>query len=240
MQVAPSLFQAFSTTPHVSQISYIGLDGLFFSYYFDGNQTLALYSNSSFSLNSSGVPIGKGKYTWYKQPVDRDTGKVYGEAAMTKPSSVNTSIWFLKALNNTDGLGSLGTGWNEARDALFLNTAGINGTRGAVSLGFPVKPITNLFTGINLYGGRLSIATNDGTVLVQGLPNTRMTIANDSISFQLITNTKTGAKQITPVKYVSCTSGNGTLSIGDMDYKVYCSQFEVAGVKSVCSIHVIA
>ncbi|KAK9201958.1 hypothetical protein WN944_017167 [Citrus x changshan-huyou] len=235
-KVAPSLFQAFLTTPHASQISYIGLDGLFFGYYVDGNQTLALYSNSSFSPNPNGFPIAKGKYTWYKQPVDRDTGKLYGEAIVTKPSSVTKSTWFLKALNSTDGLGSLGTGWSKARDALFLNTAGINGTRGAVSLGFPVKPVTNLFTDINLYGGRLLIATNDGEVLVPGLPNTRMTIVNNSISFQLITNTKTRAQQMNPVKNVSCTSGNGTLSIGEIDYKVYCSQFEVAGVKSVYSL----
>ena len=33
MQVAPLLFQSFSTIPYISQVSFIGTDGLFLSYY---------------------------------------------------------------------------------------------------------------------------------------------------------------------------------------------------------------
>ncbi|KAL5858202.1 hypothetical protein ACOSQ3_005660 [Xanthoceras sorbifolium] len=240
LQVAPSMFQAFSTIPHMSQISYIGLEGLFFSYYIDNNQTLAIYCNSSSSAPELSFDVNrKKKYVWYTQLVDRDTGKLYGEAIVSRPLSVNSS-WLQEALNSTDGFASLGSGWNKAGDPLFLNTASINGLA-AVSLGFPVKAITNIFTGINLYGGSLSMATNDGQVLVEGLPNTHIMVANNSISFQSKKRVN-GNHQTSETVYVTCMPGAAAadsyyiLNIGDTDYHVYCSSLELAGVKSVYAL----
>ncbi|KAJ0111766.1 hypothetical protein Patl1_00895 [Pistacia atlantica] len=199
-KVAPSLFEAFSTIPHISQISYIGLDGFFFSYYIDNNQTLAVFSNSSFSLQSS---VTRKNYTWYRQPVDIITGRVYGEAIIIPTSS------------------------------------SVRGIRGAVSLGFPVKAITDFYTaGINLFGGSLSMTTIDGEVLVEGLPNTRMIVTHDSISLQL---KKTNGQQLSHVEYVSCTPGNAItniVKIAETDYNIYCSRLEIAGVKSVYALAV--
>ncbi|KAL5791931.1 hypothetical protein ACOSP7_000525 [Xanthoceras sorbifolium] len=236
--VAPSMFQAFSTIPHMSQISYIGLDGLFFSYYIDNNQTLAMYCNSS-SAPEPNFDVNRMKHMWYTQPVDRDTGNLYGEATVSRPLSVNFS-WLQEALNSTAGFASLGFRWN-AGDPLFLNTASINGLA-AVSLGFPVEAITNFFTGINLYGGSFSLATNDGQVLVEGLPNTHIMVANNSISFQSkkIVN---GNLQISETRYVTCMPGTAAysyhvLNIAGTDYNVYCSSLELAGVKSVYALMV--
>ncbi|KAK3194261.1 hypothetical protein Dsin_025571 [Dipteronia sinensis] len=177
MVAAPSLFQAFSTFPHMSEISYIGLDGLFFSYYIDNNQTLAMYCNSSPAPDQLSVYANTSCYT---QHADGHTGNLYGEATVTSPVNINSSLLH-EALNSTNGFASLGSGLNKAGDPLILNTASING-RGAVSLGFPVKAITNFFTGMNLYGGSLSMATNDGQVLVEGLPNTQ----NDQLTYPYV------------------------------------------------------
>ncbi|TXG63311.1 hypothetical protein EZV62_010305 [Acer yangbiense] len=237
-RVAPSLFQAFSTIPHMSEISYIGLDGLFFSYYIDNNQTLAMYCNSSSAPDQPSVYANTNCYT---QPVDGYTGNLYGEATVTSPLNIKSSL-LQEALNSTSGFASLGSGLNKAGDPLFLNTASING-RGAVSLGFPVKAITNFFTGMNLYGGSFSMATNDGQVLVEGLPNTRMIVVDNFIFFQS-NKTINGNQQQTSdnIVYVEyCKPGVDSyhiLNIGEKDYKVYCSPLELAGVKLVYALTV--
>ncbi|KAK2649646.1 hypothetical protein Ddye_017135 [Dipteronia dyeriana] len=236
-RVAPSLFQAFSTIPHMSEISYIGLDGLFFSYYIDNNQTLAVYCNSSSAHDLPSVYANKSCYT---QHADGQTGNLYGEATATSPVNINSSLLH-DALNSTNGFASLGTGLNKAGDPLILNTASING-RGAVSLGFPVKELTNFFTGMNLYGGSLSMATNDGQVLVEGLPNTRMIVVDSFISFQS-NKTISGNQQQTSdnLVYVECMSRVDSyhiLNIGEKDYKVYCSPLELADVKLVYALTV--
>lgn len=52
-QVAPYMFLAFSIVPHQCQSSYVGENGLLFSYYMESNQTFALFANSSYtSINS--------------------------------------------------------------------------------------------------------------------------------------------------------------------------------------------
>ncbi|KAK2649649.1 hypothetical protein Ddye_017138 [Dipteronia dyeriana] len=236
-RVAPSLFQAFSTIPHMSEISYIGLDGLFFSYYIDNSQTLAMYCNSSSAPDPPNVYANTSCYT---QHTDGHTGNLYGEATVTSPVNINSSLLH-EALNSTNGFASLGSGSNRAGDPLILNTASING-RGAVSLGFPVKAITNFFTGMNLYGGSLSMATNDGQVLVEGLPNTRMIVVDNFISFQS-NKTINGNQQQTSdnLVYVECmprVDSYHILNIGEKDYKVYCSPLELAGVKSVYALTV--
>jgi hypothetical protein len=73
-QVAPLLFEAFETVPHLTQISYIGMEGLFFSYCSDHDQALAIY---------------------YVHPVNNETGKVFGEAIISN-CSISTS-WIKKS-----------------------------------------------------------------------------------------------------------------------------------------------
>ncbi|CBI36943.3 unnamed protein product, partial [Vitis vinifera] len=234
-RVAPMLFQALSITPHVSQISYIGIDGLLFSYYAHGSEIFALYSNSSISVNSSSP--NATAYTWYIQRADSDTGKLYGKVITSPPLVVVNASWFEEAMNSTNGYSSLGTEWNSVQD-LFLNTAKVDG-RGAVSLGFPVKEVTDFLSVIDLHDGSLCLATEDNKVLIEGLPNTQIMVSNDSISFKVVENQD--GDQISHVGNVSCKADDRTpkasvLNISNKDYVVYCSQLEIMGVKSVYAL----
>ncbi|CDP07743.1 unnamed protein product [Coffea canephora] len=231
-RVAPTLFFALSTIPHLSQISYIALDGLFFSYYIRGDQPFAVYSNTSFSS----IPHATAtNYTWYNQPVSRDTGKLCGEAMRTPPLLDFNSSWFLEVLESGNGYSSVGTGWSTDQDPLLLMSFSIDQRR-ALSLGFPVEPFTDFFSNdIKVYGGAFYLATNNGTVLSQGIPNTQIVKAGNSVSVQIW---KPNGDQIGKVGDVACQSNDSNLTasvleILEMKYLFYCSPLEIIGVKLV-------
>ncbi|XVF72732.1 hypothetical protein PTKIN_Ptkin12aG0144000 [Pterospermum kingtungense] len=230
-KVAPTLFQVFSAIPYVSQISYVGLDGLLFSYYLDGNQTLSIYANSSFSSNSGSSKEIK-KYVWYKQPVDDSSGKLYGEAVESHSSNAVNTSWFQAALNDSRGYSSVENGWNSGGGPLFLSSASMYG-KGVISLGFPVKRLTDIFTGIDLYGANLSLATKDGKILVDGIPNTKLISANNSISLQLM---KPNGAQSFLCMARNNTSATYTLEMGQKKYNVHCSPVEISGVQLVYAL----
>ncbi|XP_057966677.1 histidine kinase CKI1 [Malania oleifera] len=221
--VAPVLFQALSVVPYLSQISYIGFDGLFFAYYTKGNQTLAAYSRSS------------SKYAWYTQPVDGDTGKLYGKAINFNPSTILNSRWFREPPNATNGHNaSLEIGLNNAQGLLFLNTAGM-ARNGAISVGFPVKAFTDFLPSIDFYNGSLYLATKDGKVLKEGIPNTSIVPSGSLVSLQV---TEPNGHQIDHVGNISCQLNHGELrpsflKIQGTMYKFYCSPLEIAGIQSV-------
>ncbi|GLT56846.1 hypothetical protein SLA2020_298610 [Shorea laevis] len=231
-KVAPMLFQAFTTIPLVSQISYIGLNGGFFSYYMEGSQVLALHSNSS-------NIVRRMEDVWYKQPVDPFTGKLYG-GAVTFPvpfSVVNTS-WFQASLNSMDVYASLGDGWGAGHnDSLILHSVGIHG-RAIISLGFPIKALIDIMEGIELYGGNLYLATEDGEILMKGIRNTHMTLANSSISFQVENPNDHGIAQIRNFRCIpeNATECTGILAIGETKFKVLCSQIEILGMQLVYAL----
>jgi hypothetical protein len=234
--VAPVLFQALSTVTYVSQVSYIGLEGLFFSYYTEGNQTFALYSNSSFSFDR-GDPNARKKYISYIQSVNKETGKLYGKAIESPPMSMTNTSWFQAVLNSsTHGYASVEAGWNNAGDLIFLNSARINGG-GVISLGFPVEALIAIFTGTDPQdGGSLYLATEDGKVLIdQGLQNTHMVLDSNVVSIQLM---KPNGDQISRVGNVSCNlidgkPGASVLNIQEKEYMFYCLSLDMVGVQSV-------
>ncbi|KAJ6400973.1 hypothetical protein OIU84_016404 [Salix udensis] len=205
-KVAPSLFQAFSTIPFISQISYIGLGGLFFSYYYEGNQTFAVYSNSTASNLKN--------FSWYRQPVDSDTGK---------------------ALNSSQGHASFESGWNSAQDPLFLNTVSLHG-QGVLSLGFSPKALTSFFNNVDLHGGNLYLATQSGRVLAGGLPNTQTVIKKNPVSLHM---TRLNGDHFGNVSCDMPSNGklkDSVLYLGEEMYRVYCSQVEIVGVQSVYAL----
>ncbi|XP_039043050.1 histidine kinase CKI1-like [Hibiscus syriacus] len=205
-KVAPTLFLAFSTIPYLSQISYVGSEGLFFSYYFDGNQALSTYANSSFSSNPK-------QHVWYIQPVDNHTGKLYGEADGSPRFNAASTSWFQAALRNSWGYSSVENGWSNGVGTLFLTSVGMLG-RGVVSLGVSVKRLTDLFSGLDLYGGSLSLTTMDGKLLVNGIQNTKFISVNSSIFLQLMNpNGSQNVSCSTPESYI--------LYIGEKVYTVY-------------------
>uniref|UniRef100_A0A6N2MWI3 Cache domain-containing protein n=1 Tax=Salix viminalis TaxID=40686 RepID=A0A6N2MWI3_SALVM len=226
-KVAPSLFQAFSTIPFISQISYIGLGGLFFSYYYEGNQTFAVYSNSTASNLMS--------FSWYRQPVDLDTGKVYGDAVKSLPLITANASWIEQALNSSQGHASFESGWNSAQDPLLLNTVSLHG-QGVLSLGFSPKALTSFFNNVDLHGGNLYLATQSGRVLAGGLPNTQTVIKKNPVSLHM---TRLNGDHFGNVSCDMPSNGklkDSVLYLGEEMYRVYCSQVEIVGVQSVYAL----
>lgn len=188
-QVSPLLFQALLTIPHVSQVSYIRQDGLLFALYSNNQQHIfAIYSNTSFSRNG---------YSWYTQPVDSDTGKLYGDAVVFPSQVLVNETWLQQAFNSTNGCASLGKSLNDVHDLLVLNTAGVD-RNGVISLGFHLKSLMNVFSGIKPSGGGLYLATKDGNGL-------REVDGNKTISFQLW-NGNSQIFKISGTKYILYSS----------------------------------
>ncbi|KAJ4834913.1 hypothetical protein Tsubulata_032567 [Turnera subulata] len=235
MKVDPVLFQTFSVLPLISQISYIGFEGHFISYYDEGNQTFALYSSSTNSSNSGTTDV-KENSTWYKQPVDY-TGRLHGLAVEHYPMVKANESWIQGATDNPDGSATLGYGWNNAEDLLFLNTVRIQG-KGVISLGYPVKALVNYLSSIQLHGGKLYLATLDGVQLMEAFPNTEMLPGGDSVSFDLI-NPSNGGKD--RIAYAWCRPDSTwhkkpILTIGKKRYTVDCAPLEILGVKLVYAL----
>ncbi|XP_040963937.1 histidine kinase CKI1 [Gossypium hirsutum] len=219
-KVAPTLFLAFTTIPYLSQISYVGLEGLFFSYNIDGNQTLLTYANSSFS--------SRKKHVWYKQPVDNQTGKLYGEPVISHSFNVVNTSWFQVALNHSWGYSSLENGWNNGGEPLFLTSVSLLG-KGVIAMGVPVKNLTDRLGGINLYGGSLSLITMDGKLLLNGIANTKFIYVNGTIFLQFMWPNG--------VKNFPCSNDTSETYMMDIDgkeYNVRCSTVKISGVQSVC------
>ncbi|TYG89969.1 hypothetical protein ES288_A12G145100v1 [Gossypium darwinii] len=221
-KVAPTLFLAFTTIPYLSQISNVGLEGLFFSYYIDGNQTLSTYANSSFS--------SRKKHVWYKQPVDNQTGKPYGEPVRSHSFNVVNTSWFQVALNHSSGYSSLENGWNNGGEPLFLTSVSLLG-KGVIAMGVPVKRLTDRLGGINLYGGSLSLITMDENLLLNGIPNTKFIYVNGTIFLQFMWPNG--------VKNFPCsndTSETYMMVIDGKEYNVRCSTVKISGVQSVYAL----
>ncbi|KAK7392244.1 hypothetical protein VNO78_20676 [Psophocarpus tetragonolobus] len=224
-KVAPILFEAFETVPYLVQISYIGMEGLFFSYYMDDNQALAMYSNSSSTRGASNIT--------YIQPVDRESGKVYGEAINMITNPFMNASWIEEAFNVSYGFVSLGNRWGYDVDLLFLSSARIT-RRGVISLGFSSKKITNFVTRIDQQQGTMSyLATKDGKVLVEGIQHiTPLIISNDMVSFQSVNaNGDPTSNQAT----LSCKDEAATsrFNILDTDYLIHCYTIDIMGIESV-------
>ncbi|GMH02311.1 hypothetical protein Nepgr_004150 [Nepenthes gracilis] len=231
-KVAAVLFQALSTIPYLSQVSYIGLNGIFFSYYKDGGQTFAVYSNTTFTSKSRTKNL---TYSWYTQPVYSSTGNLYGIAKISQPLIVTKESWFQKSMNSSNGYASLGMRWNSEKDRLFLNTVGIEGLEGAISFGFPMKELMEIFPRND--GGSLYMATLDGEELVQGEANASFTFFSDNMTASVILMDPMRNQKIHGD--VSCKphngkpGGNSSLKIEGTEFIFYCSPIDVVGVQSV-------
>ncbi|XP_042047743.1 histidine kinase CKI1-like [Salvia splendens] len=227
-KVVPALFQAFSTIPYLSQISYIGLNGLFFAYCKEGDEPFALYSNSTFPARKDAE---EKKYTWYLQPANRNTGKIYGVATKFPAPELVKSSWLRGALNSTNGYASVGSGWKDSQNVLLLSTVPLDGN-GLISLGFRVKPLVDfLVAQMTFYDGSLYLFTKDWNVTIKGFPSSRVSVIldGDQVLFQ-VSNPDDG--QLQTVGNVSCNEER-ILSIGGNKYVLNCSPAKIAGVEFV-------
>ncbi|XP_019102007.1 PREDICTED: histidine kinase CKI1-like [Camelina sativa] len=222
-QIAPLLFEAYSTIPQVSQVSYISRDGLLFSFIkADSDTSVAVFANSS-SNSSSG-----GDYTWYTQTVDQITGRLNGNATKSQPLDVTHTDWFQTAQRNnytTAFLGtSLGGGDNET---LIQSAVSLFSKKGVVLLGFSVKTLTDVLSRLSLHGEEFYMWTKYGTVLVrQGSLNASLFISNGSICFGG-RESKSVRSQCIPE---NCSSSGYEVEIKRSKFQAFCSHLEVSGV----------
>nr|KJB45434.1 hypothetical protein B456_007G305700 [Gossypium raimondii] len=195
-----------------------------FSYYNDeDDQKLAVFCNTSFSSN------------WYSMLVNRDTGVLYGKAITLNATNRINETWFQEALNRTEGYFSLGKGWNDDQDSLFLTSVTMDGS-GVISVGFPVQVVIDHFAALNFSGGYFHLATVDGDVIVQSeLPNAEITVNNNTV---LIRASELDGSTIRSISNCSCepVDGNRVSFHGRImgeKYTFYCSTVEIAGVQAV-------
>ncbi|KAK9136709.1 hypothetical protein Sjap_007303 [Stephania japonica] len=137
-EINHDVYGSFKTLP-LAQISYIGADGLYFSYYTEGNKTFAMYSDALNNSFVSPTQNGSVAYDCSVQPVDCFTGSMHSDANISRSiASINTS-WVQEVLNSPTGhhtsIGRARTG-----EKLILNAATSEG--GVLSLGIPVKALT--------------------------------------------------------------------------------------------------
>ncbi|GAU17004.1 hypothetical protein TSUD_37620 [Trifolium subterraneum] len=194
------------------------MEGLFFSYCSDRDQTLAMFSNSS-----SNKPL------YYVQRVNNETGEVFGDAIISN-SSINTS-WIKEAANLSNEFASLGTKWSNDHDLLFLSSARINRI-GVISLGFTAQSITDYVTRVDRLGTRSYLATKDGQILVEGIQHIRFVVFNDSVSFQSV---NANGDVIKNEGTVSCKNEAiaSNLNIQDNKYLIHCYLIDIMGIESV-------
>ncbi|GKC66108.1 histidine kinase CKI1-like protein [Tanacetum coccineum] len=231
-KVCPILFQTLLMIPRASQISYIRKDGIVFALYSKDQQVIAIYSNTSFSEATK----ARRNYAWYTQHVDSDTGKLYGDVVVFPPQLLANESWFQKALNTTHHpFASLGHSWHDVDNPLVLSTARV-GDNEVVSLGFELKSLMNVLRGIIPFGGGFYLATKDGNVLGDGIPNTRMVLdGNATICFQrLRANGDRNVKEYKTVLRLSYqTPQVYTLENAGIKYILYSSSLDITGIQSI-------
>nr|XP_019706142.2 probable histidine kinase 2 [Elaeis guineensis] len=235
-KVVPNLFLAFATMPWISQISYVGIHGgMLFSYYNDEYQARTMFSNVSDSSNYSAA------HKWYSQSVDRDTGKVYGDAIPFAPRR-NDSQWFQDALHGRSGNASWGVGWNKDRDQMLFFTAPV-AKSGVTSIGIAMKDLTDDVSRVNLRGGHLYVGTEDGHVIAEtGPPHTRYVLGNNTVSIHVMDQSDTFP--VEKHENFSCQlddlegmgsdpSHTKSLDIWGKRYKFGCAHLDVSGIRMV-------
>ncbi|XP_060960968.1 histidine kinase CKI1 [Cannabis sativa] len=251
-KVAPILFQTLVMTPHLSQISYVGLEGqLIFSYGKDqlNNQTFALHSNSSSSSKTN------NNNTWYRQSVDHNTGKLLGDVVKFNPNITTNATWFrelaFKSMNGSYAY--LGSKWDNGHDLLLLKSATINNVnKGVIILGFLVKELVDeYYDEVNLVGGSLYLTTKDGQMIVNDeIKGTQLKFnvvvddhddnngnSNVLVSFELVKpNTHIGNVTCHPYIGISSTTRANVINIQGASYNFYCSSLDLIGVQSVSTV----
>ncbi|XP_038979992.1 probable histidine kinase 2 [Phoenix dactylifera] len=233
---APNLFLAFATMPWISQISYVGIHGgMLLSYYNDENQARTMFSNISDSSNYSAA------HKWYSQSVDRDTGMVYGDVIPCSPQQIG-SQWFQDALNGKSRYASWGVGWNKARDQMLFFTAPV-ARSGVISIGIAMKDLVDNIFRVNLWGGHLYVATEDGHVIAEtGPPHTRYVLGNNTVSIHVMDKSDTlplekhdnfSCQLDNPEGTGSDPSHTNYLSIWGKRYNFGCAHLDVSRIRMV-------
>ncbi|KAJ0245540.1 Signal transduction response regulator [Hirschfeldia incana] len=218
-QIEPVLFQAYSTIPQASQVSYVSADGLLFSYKTELNaRSVAVFANSS---------SGEGDYTWYTQTIDQITGRLTGNATKIKPVDVTHEGWFQAAQrNHTTTFVGAGLG-GEVNETMFQCVVTLDSKKGVVSIGFPVKTLIDSLSRLDLQGGELYLWTKEGTLIFpESSPNATFFTSNGSVCFGRESSKTFSSHCIQG----NCSSSGYQVVIGRSKRQAFCSILEVSGV----------
>ncbi|EHA8590061.1 putative histidine kinase 2 [Cocos nucifera] len=229
--VAPRLFLAFMALPWVSEISYVRVNGLLFSYYNDNNKTIAVFSNASRSSSNSTA------YYLYRQSVDQNTGEVLGDAIPFTQLAPD-SQWLQDAFNGKSGNASLGVGWGKAGVQMLFFTAPVENT-GVVSVGITVKDFVGNISSIYLQGGLVYIGPEDGTPLARYvLPNNTISVHSvdqkDNLQTAGYTNVSCQVENYTG-RGVGPSNDNYSSILGST-YKYGCAELDMYGIRVVAVV----
>ncbi|KAI3924261.1 hypothetical protein MKW98_032462 [Papaver atlanticum] len=240
--VAPKLLLTFMVH-NVSQISYLQSNGLFFSYYMDGNETVSLYSNAT-CVDDKERATSTSSYNLYKQPIDKNTGEPYGEVSIISNSDIcfKNSFWFRKAMQSKNGyafVGNvLGSNNSSSTHSLFHSMAAING-EGVVSLGVSVKAFVDAIKRVNTLNGTLFLGTNEGKILTHNNNlNANIVINDASVSIEVMKDgDNIGNDHRSGIAIISCDPSRDLLradeiEIGRERYHIYCQPLDIAGIKA--------
>lgn len=157
---------------------------------------------------------------YYSQKVNRDTGKLFGQA-----TAVNSSYKF----NHS----SLGMGLNP-NNLLFKSTIPMDG-RGMISIGTKAQVIIDPFSSIDFLDGYFQLASNDGRELIgTKLPNKCIVVNNGTVSVRTIDHNLKERVVNYSCNVDGAKFGQFSSKINRKDYRFYCSTMEYEGVKLVC------
>jgi len=162
--------------------------------------------------------------------VDQLTGRLNGNSTKSQSLDVTHTDWFQAAQSNNYTTAFVGTSLGgEDNETLIQSVVSLYSKKGLVSLGFPVKTLTEVLNSLNLHGEELYMWTKDGTVLVrEGSLNDSFFISNGSICFGRESNSLWS--QCIPE---NCSSSGYEVEIKRLRYQAFCSVIEVSGVPLV-------
>ena len=192
------------------------MEGFFFSYYIDHDQTLALYSNSSFSS-----PLDASKTVFYVQPVNLSNGGLYGNSKIYE-HLINAS-WIWESVNSSNGYSTLGSMWGNDHEILYVDSVRVSKT-GMISLGFAATSIIDIVTPIIIgHKGQsllLYLASKKGEVIFQGFQKVHIDVVffNDTASFHLV---KSNGDQMSYQGSISCKDNQASALVLKIDATHY-------------------
>ena len=227
---------AFGTISWVSQISYIGLNGLIFAYYYEGNQARAMFTNTSCYLNDCTT------YHLYSQPVDLDRGQRYSDATAYDPLQSYNSKWISEALRANSEYATWG--WSKDKNTMFFFTASVD-KLGVISLGTTLKGFVEYISSIDLHGGHLYLVTKDGHFLAQIGPTRSSYVLNNdtTIMHMIYQNDVVSMKELINISCHNADSNGKTtwlLNTLGKRYEFGCAPLDVTGIQLVCFYNVCA
>ncbi|KAG0465021.1 hypothetical protein HPP92_019185 [Vanilla planifolia] len=224
INIAPSLFMALKTIQLASQISFVSVDHVIFSYFKEKDQTFALFLNTTSMIFNSTLPD-----QWNVEKVDELTGKGLGNLFIVPRIEPNDSKWYSAALQGRSMGPSYGYQWGNNRDKMFFFTAPIDRI-GVITIGIALKDFIDYLFSFDLHDACAYLFTRDG-ILVEFVNSTSKACdVGETFSRTSVTSDSCMAI-IDWDKLIHPSTQHGT--VGRERFKVDCVPISVAEIQLV-------